>query len=95
MIRQYIWFDSYIKTRSGKRIPYADFSVLERRVNDQELIWFHESYGLMMLYRVHKVDDENFVAEYMRVSCYTSSDNWERYLDDPELALSESWLAAV
>ena len=93
MIRQYIWFDSYIKTRSGKRIPYADFSVLERRVNDQELIWFHESYGLMKLYRVHKVDDQNFVAEYTWVSCYTSSDKWERYLDQPELALSESIIA--
>lgn len=88
LIRQYIWFDDWIKTRSGKRKPYYDFVKLERIVKDQELIWFHEGYGRMQLYRVHKVDDENFIAEDLHKGCYTSSDRWDELSENPELALA-------
>ena len=90
VIRQYIWFDSYIRTRSGKRIPYYDRVTEERYLKDQELMWFHEGYGRMVLYRIWKVDDENFVAENTGASCYTSSDNWGLYSENPELALKVS-----
>ena len=90
VIRQYIWFDSYIRTRSGRK-PYYDRVVEEERyLKDRELMWFHEGYGRMVLYRIWKIDDENFVAENTGVSSYTSSDNWELYLENPELALKVS-----
>lgn len=87
IIRQYIWFDDWIKCRNGKIKPFWDFTVLEQIVKDKELMWFHERYGRMELYRVHKVDNDNFVAEDLKISCYTSNENWELYSEKPELAL--------
>lgn len=89
VIRHYIWFDSYIRTRSGRK-PYYDCIVKERYLEDQELMWFHKGYGRMVLYRLWKVDNKNFVAENTGVSSYTSSDNWELYRKNPELALKVS-----
>lgn len=87
-IRQYIWFDSYIRTRNGRK-PYYDWIVEERSLKDKELIWIHEGYGLMVLYRLWKVDDENFIAENTGHSIYTFSKKWEEYSKNPELALAE------
>ena len=88
MIRQYIWFDDWIKCRSGKRKPFWQSTTLERIVEDQELIWFHECYGMMNLYRMHKVDDENFIAEDLKVCCSTSSRLWDSWSENPELAIA-------
>ena len=87
MIRRYIWFDDKIKTRSGKRVPFWNFTILEQEVKDKELMWFHEAYEMMGLYRVHKVDTENFVAEDLGKWISTSNPDWEKYCDNPELAL--------
>lgn len=74
--RQYIWFDCYIRTRNGRK-PYYDYVQVERGLKDKELIWIHEGYGLMVLYRLWKVDDENFIAEntgkFMRKTSYEVS----------------------
>ena len=86
-IRQYIWFDSYIRTRSGRK-PYYDCITEERYLKDKELVWVHEGYGLMVLYRLWKVDDENFVAENTGKSIHTFSNKWEMYRNNPELALA-------
>lgn len=82
-----VLFDSYLKCRSGRRLPYYDVSYVEK-AEDQELVWFHEGYGLMKLYRLHEVDRENYIAEPTKVSCYTKSDKWDLYKSNPELALN-------
>lgn len=87
-MRQYIWFDCYIRTRNGRK-PYYDWIVEERGLKDKELIWIHEGYGLMVLYRLWKVDDENFIAENTGHSIHTFSNKWEQYSENPELALAE------
>lgn len=83
----YIWFDDVIRTRSGKRVPSWSFTTTDSAV-DKELKWFHEGYGVNQLYRLHKVDDENFIAESLRKLCFTSNENWEEYLRNPALALA-------
>lgn len=60
---------------------------MERIVKDKELMWFHESYGLMKLYRIHKVDELNFVAEDLHKGVYTSDEDWDKYCENPELVL--------
>lgn len=83
----YIWFDDVIHTRSGKCVPSWNFTTTDSAV-DKELKWFHEGYGVNQLYRLHKVDDENFIAENLRKLCFTSNENWEEYLRNPALALA-------
>lgn len=84
-----VWFDDFLKCRSGKVVPYYDrASVSDDEIFDKKLIWFHEGYGRMVLYRVHQVDDtDDYIAESMRKSTYTGSDNWKLWSDNPELAL--------
>lgn len=86
MIRIYIWFDAWIRTRKGRK-PWYDFVVVEHELEDQSLHWFHEGYGRMKLYRLHKVDDYNFVAESTKRGCWTSDSNWRSWSEKPELAL--------
>lgn len=87
--KQYIWYDDILKCQNGKRKPYYGWTTVEddNCVTDKQLIWLHEGYGRMGLYRVHYVDDENYIAEDMKISCYTSSNNWKIYSEKPELAL--------
>ena len=83
----FVWFDDYIRCRSGKTLPYYDYSIVEREIKDKELVWFHEGYGRMSLYRLWKVDSENFIAEKLRIYCRTNYERWLEYLSNPELAL--------
>ena len=58
---------------------------------DNELVWFHEGYGMMKLYRLLQVDDKNFIAEDLHKYCRTSNPKWETFSEKPELALN-SWV---
>lgn len=44
MKRKFIWFDDSVFTK-GCRKPFWDFSVVEREIDDQDLIWIHRGYG--------------------------------------------------
>lgn len=91
MIRKYVWFDAWIRTKKGKCVPFYDFTTMEREIKDQELVWFHEGYGYMRLYRLHKVDDENYIAELINnCGCYTCSEEWDSWLKNPQLAIDAS-----
>ena len=85
-----VWFDSKLKTRSGKRVPYWESSSVDEKVEDQDLVWFHEGYGMMGLYRLHVVDDDNAIAEDLKKWCSTESSRWEEFEDHPEKALLEN-----
>lgn len=87
MSRNYVWFDDWIRCRNGKLKPFYDFSIIEHELKDQELAWFHEGYGRMCLYRLWKVDTDNFIAENLEKYCRTSSEHWHDWLENPELAL--------
>ena len=82
-----IYFDSMLKCRSGRLKPYWDTTFTNDELKDQELKWFHEGYGLFTLYRLHKVDDENFIAENMHKYMRTTDENWDKYVEHPELLL--------
>ena len=81
-----VLFDSFLRTKKGTLLPYYEESFVDE-AHDQELIWFHESYGCMKLYRLHQADDTTFIAEDLKRMCFTSNPNWGRYLKHPELAL--------
>lgn len=83
-----VWFDSTLKCRSGKRIPYWEDTTIDE-AKDKDLVWFHEGYGLMALYRLHIVDEKNAIAEKLNKWCRTSSSRWEELSDNPELALQD------
>ena len=84
-----IYFDSTLKCRSGKRIPYWDITTTDDDIKDQDLRWFHEGYGFFRLYRLHKVDDVNFIAEDLYHVMRTGNENWDLYIEHPELLLAE------
>lgn len=85
----FVYFDSILKTRNGKKIPYWESSYLnDNEVADNQLTWFHEGYGLMKLYKLLKVDDNNYIAENMKRSIRTGSPNWPEYSEHPALALN-------
>lgn len=87
-MRTTVLFDDTLRTQKGKVIPYYDEIRLEHTVKDKELAWFHEGYGVMHLYRLHRVDNtDTFIAEYTGKACRTNNDNWETYSEHPELAL--------
>lgn len=83
-----VWFDAKIKVRSGKRVPFWDRTSVESEVKDKDLMWFHEGYGMMGLYRLHIVDKDNAVAEDLHKWCSTESEKWEDLAENPELALT-------
>ena len=62
-----VLFDSKLRSRSGKTIPYYDTCWYEDSKNefkDQSEHWFHEGYGLFRKYRLHQIDDtDTFIAE--------------------------------
>ena len=62
-----ILFDSRLKCRSGKIIPYYDTCWYDDPNNefvDQSEHWFHEGYGYFKRYKIHQVDNTNtFIAE--------------------------------
>lgn len=62
-------FDSKLRCKSGKSIPYYDEHWYEDRDNtliDQSEHWFHEGYGYFRKYKLHRIDDtEYFVCEYL------------------------------
>ena len=81
-----VLFDSEIKTKKGWK-PFWEQSYVDN-AQDQELTWFHESYGRMKLYRLHRVDAKTFIAEDLKKMCSTSNPNWNFYLEHPEYALN-------
>ena len=85
LIMYIVLFDSYIRTKKGL-LPFYEESFVDE-AHDQELIWFHESYGCMKLYRLHQADDTTFIAEDLKRMCSTSHPNWGRYSEHPELAI--------
>lgn len=89
-MRNYVWFDDYIRCRSGKLLPYYSYSQVEQELKDKELAWFHEGYGRMCLYRLWKVDSENFIAENLKIYCRTDYERWREWLSNPELALQNA-----
>ena len=89
-----VLFDSYLKCKSGKIKPYYECSFNVDDLHDQKLVWFHEGYGLMRLYRVHRVEgadrdeeDANYIAERVGPSCFTRDERWEEAAENPELYL--------
>lgn len=84
-----IYFDKMLKTRKGKKVSFWDCGYLEHEVSDNELVWFHEGYGLMKLYRLIKVDEKNYIAEKTNCSVTTNNEKWKDYSSNPELALKE------
>lgn len=84
-----VYFDYAFKSKkTGKKVYFYDFVQVDK-AQDQELKWFHVRHGLMKLYRLLQVDAENFIAQDMNTSCFTTNDNWERWLRDPLLAIRE------
>lgn len=63
-----VYFDSVIKNRKGEKIPFYDITQIEG-IKDGELRWVHERHGLMKLYRFIKVDECNYIAEYLNKTC--------------------------
>ncbi len=95
MDRKILMFDGTLKTRSGRRIPWTDEQTTgnddDSNIVDQSLHWFHEGYGSFQLYRLHQIDDTRYyICEPLHKYCSTSSENWDRFTEDPELALKES-----
>ena len=89
MVKNYVWFDALTRNKNGKLVPFRDFTVVNYELKDQELIWMHEGYGRMNLYRVHKIDDENYDAELINgCGTYTWSKNWDSWRKNPQLALN-------
>ena len=82
-----VYFDDTLRTYKGKRVPYYDCTQVSN-ATDGELAWFHEGYGCMKLYRLHQVDADNFVAEDLHILCYTSSEVWRAWSENPLLALA-------
>ena len=89
-----VLFDSYLKCRSGKIKPYYESSFHVDDLYDKKLVWFHESYGLMKLYRVHRVEgpetdeyDATYIAEAVGPSCFTRDARWNEVAENPELCL--------
>ena len=82
-----VYFDDVLKTRSGKIKPFWSVSYIEEGASDNQLVWFHERYGLMRLYRLLKVDDKNYIAEYAGRCICTNDSRWSDWLANPELAL--------
>ena len=85
-----VYFDSKLRTRKGW-IPYYDTTEVSN-ATDGELKWFHDGYGLMCLYRLYQVDADNFIAENLHIVCFTSSEEWDSWLKNPTLALTEKSL---
>ena len=84
-----VYFDSTLKCQSGKRIPYYDIGYTDDDTKDQDLRWFHEGYGYFRLYRLLKVDEENFIAEDLYHVMRTDNEKWNLYVEHPELLLAE------
>ena len=57
-----VWFDDILKTKTGKNKPYWSATEVKDAV-DQEEVYFHEGYGRLRKYRLHKVDEINYIAE--------------------------------
>lgn len=94
MKKKILLFDDVLKTKSGKRIPYykeqTSGSDNDEDITDQSLHWFHEGYGTMQLYRLHKVEDkiyEYYICEPLKKYCSTGSEQWNLFSEHPELAL--------
>lgn len=81
-----VYFDSTLRTRKGNRVPYWDTTYVDN-VHNGELKWFHEGYGTMCLYKLHQVDDCNFIAENLHKFCRTADARWSTWVKFPELAL--------
>lgn len=91
MHRYYVHFDVEYRSKKTRKTYYeSECESYEPQTpwKDKSLHWFHEGYGRMILYRLHKVDDENFVAEKTGKSCYTCSEKWQIFSAHPELALA-------
>lgn len=91
MKRVFVWFDDWIRTRSGKRIPYWSFTQIEGEdILDGSYHFFHEGYGRMQLYRLWYVDeengDQNFIAEDMKRWIFTDDPAWPIVREDPKIA---------
>lgn len=84
-----IYFDKILKTRKGKKLSFWDCGYLEREVDDNELVWFNDGYGLMKLYRLIKVDEKNYIAKNTKCSVTINNERWKEYSSNPELALKE------
>lgn len=91
-----VYFDSTLKCWNGRIKPYYDCTFHVDDLYDKKLVWFHEGYGLMKLYRVHRVEEAevdedraNYIAEVVGPVCHTSSDDWTRAVQDPDEYLKE------
>lgn len=88
-MRKYILFDDYLKTRSGKRLPYYDEQTHDEEyageLVDKSLHWFHEGYGTFQLYKIHDVDGVNYIAEPLRKFINKRDDDFEAFIHSPEL----------
>ena len=84
---QIVLFDAKIKTRRGV-IPYYEQTYTEGKT-DGDLVWFHESYGRMRLYKLEYVDDDTFIAVDMRRCTWAGSDDYTRWSKNPSAAIKE------
>lgn len=85
-----VYFDSRLKTKTKGTIPYYDISFNVANCEDKKLMWFHEGYGMMRLYRIHQIDrSSDFIAELAGPICRTSSSEWTSYLENPEYAMKD------
>lgn len=83
-----VYFDSILRTRRGP-IPFYEITKVEA-AQDNQLCWFHTGYGLMRLYRLLQVDNNNFIAEDMHTCCRTNNPDWPAYQKNPELVLGNT-----
>ena len=81
-----VYFDDTLRTRKGVT-PYYDTTEVSN-ATDGELVWFHERYGYMKLYRLHEVDSTNFIAEDLHIVCRTCDERWYEWSENPLLALA-------
>ena len=91
-MRKVLMFDSTLKCRSGKRIPWVDEQIYgnddDGDIIDNSLHWFHISYGTFRLYRLHQVDKtEYYICEPLNKWCRTYDPEWEAWRENPELAV--------
>ena len=80
----YVWIDDVIETRRG-RVPYWTSTKTDYALEDKQLVWIYAGYDTMKLYKVHKVDNDNFIAEDLGKTRSLLANEWNCYLEFPEL----------
>ena len=82
-----VYFDSTFRSKkTGNRIYFYDTTTVSE-AQDNQLIWFHTSYGRCHLYKLLQVDDTNYIAQDMHKTLWHTDPDREYRLAHPELEI--------